>query len=98
MGSGISSAAAGWPHRLVFTWDAPDPACANLISNKSEVDRVGDWATSVYEHPITYPDLRIYSYHMLTYLFRFTNQKCPEGVSPPRPDSAPGIAVSKTVI
>jgi hypothetical protein len=55
---------------------------------------VGAQATLAYDHPIAYPDPRINSYYILTYLFRFTNQKYLEGAGHP----VPGFAVSKTVI
>jgi hypothetical protein len=79
---------------MVFAWDVPRPTCANLISNKFEVGMVGAQATLAYDHPIAYPDPRINSYYILTYLFRFTNQKYLEGAGHP----VPGFAVSKTVI
>ena len=45
---------------------------------------IGDQATLAYDHPVADPDPPIYSYYILTYLFRFTNQKCLEGVGIPR--------------
>jgi hypothetical protein len=77
-----------------FCLGCPWPACANLTSNKFEVGMVGAQATLAYDHPIAYPDPRINSYHILTYLFRFTNQNYLEDVG----DPASGFAVSKTVI
>jgi hypothetical protein len=45
---------------------------------------VGAQATLAYDHPIAYPDPRINSYHILTYLFRFTNQNYLEDIGHPR--------------
>ena len=99
MGVDNPSTAAGRSHRLIPAWDAPQSTYANPISNKFEAGMVGDQTTLTYDNPITYPELCINSYYILTYVFRFTNQRCPEDAGEIcTGDPSAGFAVSKTVI